>query len=68
MKKYIICYTEDNAYNINKKLEIMARNKIEAYDKAMEQLKIIPYAAYVEGYYTKNDYHAFCYTMYGNPY
>ena len=46
----------------------MARNKIEAYDKAIEQLKIIPYAAYVEGYYTKNGYHTFCYTMYGNPY
>lgn len=68
MKKYIICYTEDYTYNTNKKVEVLAKNKIEAYDKALNQLNIIPYAAYVEGYYTKNGYHTFCYTMYGNPY
>ena len=68
MKKYIICYTEDSTYNINEKIEVLAKNKIEAYNKAINQLKRIPYAAYVEGYYTKSGYHTFYYTMYGNPY
>lgn len=69
MKKYKIVYTETWSIGEVKEMLVEAKNKYEAYDKAVyEIMESLPFGAYVDGYYTKSGkYHGFN-TSFGNAY
>lgn len=73
MKKYKIVYTFDMSLSKVYEMTIEAKNKYEAYDKAIyetlyEEEGRLPFASYVDGYFTKSgEYHNFN-TSFGNAY
>lgn len=72
MRKYYVCYKMHSAEPLPRKLEIVARNKYEAYDKALYEVIVpvegLPYSAWVDSVRMANGKVKTFNTFEGKPY